>query len=163
MHENDRRLRDVLTQIAALASAAVNGSEDEGDKHGDEQAPAGAPQQDQLACTPKTLPKRLLVKAAETAAKINPVNAPAFGPLAEVTGDLQLEPLRIAVLTAKYWGPTPRRLTVSFMERTPGPRRGVSRSSRRKGRVMSGSPGVRVGTGRISGPTFCSSRGIARP
>ena len=119
MHENDRRLRDVLTQIAELASAAVNGSEDEGDKHGDEQAPAGAPQQDQLACTPKTLPKRLLVKAAETAARINPVNAPAFGPLAEVTGDLQLEPLRIAVLTAKYWGPTPRRLTVSFMESTP--------------------------------------------
>lgn len=30
-----------------------------------------------------------------------------------------MEPLRMAVLTAKYWGPTPRRLTVSFMEPTP--------------------------------------------
>jgi hypothetical protein len=26
-----------------------------------------------------------------------------------------MDPLRIAVLTAKYWGPQPRQLTVSFM------------------------------------------------
>lgn len=30
-----------------------------------------------------------------------------------------LEPQRIAVLTSKYWGAKPRRLTVSFMETTP--------------------------------------------
>jgi len=30
-----------------------------------------------------------------------------------------MDPLRIAVLTAKYWGPQPRQLTVSFMESTP--------------------------------------------
>ena len=29
------------------------------------------------------------------------------------------DPLRIAVVTSKYWGPTPRQLTVSFMETTP--------------------------------------------
>jgi hypothetical protein len=78
-----------------------------------------APQQDMLACTPKTLPKRLLMKAAETAVKIYPVNAPAFGPLADVAPDLPLDPLHIAVLTSKYWGPAARRLTVSFMESTP--------------------------------------------
>jgi hypothetical protein len=68
---------------------------------------------------PKPLPRRLLVKAAETATKINPVNAPRFGPLAEAVVGLQPEPLHIAVTTQKYWGPQPRRLTVSFMESTP--------------------------------------------
>jgi hypothetical protein len=72
-----------------------------------------------MTCTPKVLPGRLLVKAAKTAVKINPVNAPGVGPVAQIAADLVSEPLRIAVLTAKYWGPTPRQLTVSFMETTP--------------------------------------------
>src|SRR5262249_55535217 len=29
------------------------------------------------------------------------------------------DPMRIAVLTAKYWGPSPRRLTVSFLDGAP--------------------------------------------
>ncbi len=29
-----------------------------------------------------------------------------------------IDPLKIAVMTAKYWGPSPRQLTVSFMETT---------------------------------------------
>jgi hypothetical protein len=62
---------------------------------------------------------RLLAKAADTALRINPVNAPFFGPLASVAADLNMDPMRIAVLTSKYWGPTPRQLTVSFMESTP--------------------------------------------
>jgi hypothetical protein len=106
-------------QIADVARAALGGGMHEGGGYGDGQMPDDAPPQEIMTCTPKALPKRLLVKAGEVAAKVNPVNAPAFGPLAEVAADLRLEPLRIAVMTAKYWGPTPRQLTVSFMESTP--------------------------------------------
>src|SRR5262249_9042974 len=45
---------------------------------------------------------------------------PVFGPLAAAPEGFQVaDPLQIAVVTSKYWGPTPRRLTVSFMESTP--------------------------------------------
>jgi len=72
-----------------------------------------------IGCTPKVLPTRLLVDAAKTARTINPMNAPLAGPLAAAGPAFAVdEPLRIAVVTAKYWGPTPRRLTVSFMEQT---------------------------------------------
>jgi len=118
MSENERQLRQTLAKIAKLAGGALNGNggleeEDSDYEPGQSGGKAAG------VCTPKTLPRRLLVKAAETAVKINPVNAPAFGPLAEVAADLVLDPQRIAVLTAKYWGPTPRKLTVSFMESTP--------------------------------------------
>jgi hypothetical protein len=75
----------------------------------------------EIVCMPKMLPQRLLVKAAATAVKINPVNAPVLGPLAALGPGFSevMEPLHLAVLTSKYWGPTPRRLTVSFMESTP--------------------------------------------
>jgi hypothetical protein len=61
-------------------------------------------------CTPKELPADLNVKAAATAAGINPVNAP-FGPAAAgLSGE------EIAVLTSKYWGVAGRRLKVTFLE-----------------------------------------------
>jgi hypothetical protein len=76
--------------------------------------------EDEPGCVLKSLPKRLLVKAAETARQINPVNAPVFGPVAAVGDGFPVgEPLRIAVITSKYWGPSPRRLTVSFLDSTP--------------------------------------------
>ena len=118
MYEDGQRLREALTKIAEVASAAVNGGEDEGEEHEDEEAPEDASQPEMVGCTLRSLPRRLLVKAADTAVKIYPVNAPAFGPLADVAPDFPLEPMRIAVLTSKYWGPAPRRLTVSFMEST---------------------------------------------
>jgi hypothetical protein len=65
------------------------------------------------------LPKRLLVAAAKTARTLNPANAPAFGPLALVAASPIIDPLHIAVLTQKYWGPKALRLSVSFMEQTP--------------------------------------------
>lgn len=108
------RLREALAQIAEVANATVNGEENENEGGSD-----SAPEHENRVCTPKSLPKRLLVDAAKTAVEINPVNAPLFGPLAEVALDLVLDPQKIAVLTSKYWGPTPRRLTVSFMESTP--------------------------------------------
>jgi hypothetical protein len=118
MNENGGRLREALTKIAEVASAAVSDSEYQDDAYDNDHASEHAPPQDMLACTPKTLPKRLLIKAANTAMKIYPVNAPAFGPLADVAPDFPLDPMHIAVLTSKYWGPSARRLTVSFMERT---------------------------------------------
>jgi hypothetical protein len=73
-----------------------------------------------FGCTIKTLPERLWVQAADTAAKVNPVNRPMLTAFSVGLADQGiLEPQRISVLTTKYWGPTPRRLTVSFMETTP--------------------------------------------
>ena len=55
-----------------------------------------------------------------SATSASEINAPVSGAFAAMTADFQvMEPARIAVLTSKYWGPTPRRLTVSFMESTP--------------------------------------------
>jgi hypothetical protein len=117
MIENEMQLRETLVKIADMATNAANGAYSE--EHDDHQAPGQTPQEGRLACVPKTLPERLLVKSAETARTINPANAPIFGPLAETITGLQPEPLAIAVTTQSYWGPRPRQLTVSFMETTP--------------------------------------------
>lgn len=107
MNDNEQ-LRDILAQIAELAGSAANGERESDDGY-----------KEQITCTPKSLPKRLLVAASNTAIDINPMNAPAYGPLAEAAMDIVSDPLRIAVLTSKYWGSQPRRLTVSFMESAP--------------------------------------------
>jgi hypothetical protein len=61
-----------------------------------------------FGCQIRELPPELLYKAAETAAEINPANAPrGVHP-----------PDRIAVLTSKYWGAGGVKLSVSFMEMT---------------------------------------------
>jgi len=109
------RLQEALAKIAEIASeAAGNGNTPYTDRPTQTSEGRG--------CTIKSLPKNLQLAAAKTAMDINPVNAPHFGPVADlgegVAADI-LDPLRIAVMTAKYWGPTPRRLTVSFMESTP--------------------------------------------
>lgn len=126
MSENETRLREILAQIAELASqASRDGAEpgEEGYEEGADGAPAQAPEKGARVCTPKSLPTRLRVKAAETAVRINPVNAPLLAPVsgetAADTAALVNNPARISVLTSKYWGPTPRRLTVSFMETAP--------------------------------------------
>jgi hypothetical protein len=118
MNENEKRLHEALAKIVKVANTAVSGIESPVDSNGADPVQGPTPQEGTLVCTPKTLPERLLVKAAETAVKINPVNAPMFGPLAKVATPLPLEPMHIAVLTSKYWGPTSRQLTVSFMENT---------------------------------------------
>jgi hypothetical protein len=120
MSDSESRLREALAEIAEVAKAAANGAEGSDVEPDEGNAADQPPPEDQRVCTPKLLPKRLFVKAAETAVRINPVNAPSLGPLAAVAPDFQvMEPMRIAVLTSKYWGPAPRRLTVSFLESTP--------------------------------------------
>jgi hypothetical protein len=118
MSENETRLREALAKIAEMASVAAYG--EYSDEHDYDQAPEQDLQEDLRVCRgPKNLPKRLLAKSAEIATKINPVNAPMFGPLAQTVAGLQPDILQISVATQKYWGPRPRRLTVSFMESAP--------------------------------------------
>jgi hypothetical protein len=118
MSDSERRLRDALARIAEVASSAVNGSEYPGNGFEEEDGSDYTVQEGEIGCTIKTLPKRLLMKAAETAIRINPVNAPVVGPVAAVAANIS-DPQFLTVVTSKYWGPTPRQLTVSFMESTP--------------------------------------------
>ena len=110
MTEIEDRLREALSTIARVAGSAVDGG------HFTDEQPH---EQSELVCAPKNLPRRLLINAAKTAVKINPMNAPVFGPLAAVGAEAIMEPERISVIVSKYWGPTPRRLTVSFIDSTP--------------------------------------------
>lgn len=105
-------LREALSRISEIAGGAGKRSNGDGYEHPDSA--------DQAVCTPKSLPKHLQVRAAKTATEINPVNAPVVGfvPDDDSLAALVSDPLRIAVMTSKYWGPTKRRLTVSFMETT---------------------------------------------
>lgn len=73
-----------------------------------------------VGCTIKQLPARLAFRSAEVAARLNPVNAPVYGVTAAVEGGALPTPLAAAVVTSKYWGPNPRKLTVSFMD-NPAP------------------------------------------
>ncbi|ONH25771.1 M12 family metallopeptidase [Pseudofrankia asymbiotica] len=68
------------------------------------------------SCEIKLLPDRLHEEAASFATRVNPVNAPLMVPMA---GGLSIEPQAITLMTSKYWGPTQRRLTVSFTESPP--------------------------------------------
>jgi hypothetical protein len=70
---------------------------------------------DFIPCYIKELPERLQPRAAEVAARIYPLNAPAVPPPAEGIA----EPARLALVNAKYWGKEPRTLTVSFLEDYP--------------------------------------------
>ena len=112
-----QKLRKALADIAKVANAAC--------AHGNHGHDPGSSWEDVShdefpSCVPKSLPERLIIQAAQTAMRINPVNAPAFGPMTGPAMDLDgMNPLRIAVMVSKYWGPTPRQLTVSFMESTP--------------------------------------------
>lgn len=72
-----------------------------------------------LVCTPKRLPQELLVSAARTAVDINPLNHPPMHRLTRLLPDFKSTPLRIAVVTTKYWGVRGVRLTVGFMDNPP--------------------------------------------
>ncbi|MEZ6139011.1 MAG: M12 family metallopeptidase [Zavarzinella sp.] len=110
MSDELKRLRTALAEIAKVAIAAST-DEDEGDTND--------PTQEKLTCTPKSVPKNMQVKAARHAVEINPFNQPELGPLHMAAPELEVTEMFISVLTTKYWGVTPRTLTVSFMETTP--------------------------------------------
>jgi hypothetical protein len=117
MTDSESRFRDALAQIAEVASQAIDGGEYVDDAQDDEDS-SDYPSKEKLVCSPKSLPQRVLIKAAATATNINPANAVVVAGAQAAMG-IVLDPLRIAVLTSKYWGPQARRFTVSFMETTP--------------------------------------------
>jgi hypothetical protein len=111
-NSNEAQLRKTLAKIAELAGAAAgNGSYESHEDHEHEVDANGT-----VVCVPKALPERLLLKSAQTAVEINPVNAPQRVAIGQFAAAQVFEPAAIAVLTQKYWGPSTRRLTVSFME-----------------------------------------------
>jgi hypothetical protein len=108
----DRQL-EALTEIVRIAGSASQGTEyaERGEEDGSRSTGDSFP-----SCRIKALPARLHEKAAQVAAQINPVNAP----LREVLpGGAPVVPLSLTLLTAKYWGPSPRQFSVSFLETTP--------------------------------------------
>ena len=115
MHDDESRYRDALMRIAEIAGQLTQGDgrgEDGPMAAAEEASPAAAGSN--LGCTIKTLPARLHLKAAQVAAKVNPVNAPLREPLGRPVA--VPAPMRLTLDTARYWGPAPRMLTVSFMD-----------------------------------------------
>jgi hypothetical protein len=122
MTDIEKQLHETLSRIAEQASAALNGGarsqfglsvqEHRCEPHTD------VTDGDVPGCSIKSVPARLLAKAADVAGKINPANAVIPGPTAGLGAEAVLDPQFLVVLVSKYWGPAPRRLTVSFMETT---------------------------------------------
>lgn len=110
------KLRKALAKIAEIAGqySALGKS---GTRTYEENSEVPESDIDVPGCSIKRLPTRLMIQAASTAVRMNPVNAPQ-SQMGFVGGGGVLDPMQIAVMTAKYWGPKPRRLTVSFMEST---------------------------------------------
>ncbi|HEX9957380.1 MAG TPA: M12 family metallopeptidase [Fibrella sp.] len=115
MTKAEKQLREALAKIAEVASKAANGDTTAGNKEGDEHTHDNDESDVHEGCSIKMLPKRLLLKAAQTATTINPVNGPGFGAFANAVSDEVMAPEFLTLLVSKYWGPTPRKLTVSFM------------------------------------------------
>lgn len=72
-----------------------------------------------MACTPKQLPKALMVSAARIAREVNPTNHPPAERLASIVRGFTPSPLKIAVLTSKYWGTKGVHLSVRFLDSPP--------------------------------------------
>ena len=106
-------LEDALEEIKRIAFSALH---ENPEING---VPVDTPAGEQFpGCSVKRLPTRLQQQAAEVSTRINPANAPLREFVA--VGDLAPDsPLALTLTTAKYWGPAPRVLSVSFTESTP--------------------------------------------
>jgi hypothetical protein len=114
MIENQKTY-DALLQIASIANQAIQGQSPETNND----SPGTQNDSSYVGCTIKPVPERLMKRAADTAIYINPTNSPILETMMGMAADMVSDPQFLTVLTTKYWGPTPRRLTVSFMETTP--------------------------------------------
>jgi len=72
-----------------------------------------------LVCTPKSLPREHWIAAAERAVAVNPANHPRLERLVRAMPGIELDRMRIAVVTAKYWGAGGVKLTVGFLDNPP--------------------------------------------
>jgi len=109
MKDDMSRYKAALAQIADIASTASSG-----ERSGRGAAGNGGGGTTVHGCSVKALPARLHAKAALLARQINPVNGPLREPLPGTSALPQVQ--RLVVDTARYWGPAPRTLSVSFME-----------------------------------------------
>lgn len=120
MKKLERQMREALVEIRERADSVIRDDEEPHNVGGEGDDSESATSGRDVGCIIKSVPARLLVKAAEAAVTINPVNAPGLAAHRAMVFEADVnQRLRMAVSTAKYWGPTPRRLTVSFMESTP--------------------------------------------
>ncbi len=78
--------------------------------------PVGAKIGETKGCTIKLLPRHQWVPAAKRAIAVNPANAPMVQMLHQGAAASVIHPERLALLTAKYWGPDGVHLTVSFLD-----------------------------------------------
>jgi len=74
---------------------------------------------DVMVCTPRSLPKEKWIESADRAVTVNPANHPRIERLVRAMPDIHLDRLRIAVVTAKYWGAAGVKLTVGFLDNPP--------------------------------------------
>lgn len=74
---------------------------------------------ERLTCTPKSLPRSKWTVAAEHATRVNPANRAPAERLVRAMPGFAANPLRIAVLTKKYWGAAGVKLTVGFLDSPP--------------------------------------------
>lgn len=115
--DSEQRLRDALAKIAEVATAATQDSPNgdngysSGNGNGSDGVPSTTP-----SCSIKSLPARLRTKAADVAIKVNPANATSLSSLTGVSAEAMPDPSSLTLLVSKYWGPSPRVLSVSFME-----------------------------------------------
>jgi hypothetical protein len=121
----EKRLQEALRNILNIATSVTQPDADPADTNDSGDQPGTGAESEgstdtpaEISCSIKQLPKRLWQNAADEATKINPVNAPLAASMAELSVVIS-DPLSLTLLTSKYWGPTPRRLTVSFMESQP--------------------------------------------
>ena len=107
------QLEAALHDIGRIASEATK-HETTSASNGHETADSAS----NVACIIKRLPSRLSERAAQVSIRLNPVNAPLqeFFTVGTPPPD---SPLALTLVTAKYWGPAQRVLSVSFMEATP--------------------------------------------
>ncbi|MEO6001150.1 MAG: M12 family metallopeptidase [Chitinophagaceae bacterium] len=107
---DSKKLQEALNKIAELANEAINAT-----PHG-ASGDSDAEESKNIGCSIKALPSRLHSRAAQSAVKINPVNAPGVENMMELGSVIPDNPQFLTLLVSKYWGATPRKLTVSFME-----------------------------------------------
>lgn len=74
---------------------------------------------ERLTCTPKSLPRSRWTAAAEHATIVNPNNRAPVERLVRAMPGFAANPMRIAVLTKKYWGAGGVKLTVGFLDNPP--------------------------------------------
>lgn len=100
-------LREILRKIAELATSTTNSVE----------ISSGITQK--ITCTPKSLPKHLVVPAAKKAVEINPSNHPPVKALRALVPNFEFTKERIGILTSKKWDAKGVYLSVGFLDDPP--------------------------------------------